>query len=45
MKSPPRQIRDSIAREACNAFIDGRDFDLPEETARGAKVVVRPRRS
>ena len=45
MKSPPRQIRDSIAREACNAFIDGRDFDLPEETARSAKVVVRPRRS
>ena len=45
MKSPPRQIRDSIAREACNAFIDGRDFDLPEETARGVKVVVRPGRS
>jgi myo-inositol-1-phosphate synthase len=45
MKSPPRQFRDSVAREACNAFIDGRDFDLPEETARGAKVVVRPRRS
>jgi myo-inositol-1-phosphate synthase len=45
MKSPPRQFRDSVAREACNAFIDGRDFDLPEEAARDAKVVVRPSRS
>ena len=45
MKSPPRQFRDSIARDACNAFIDGRDFDLPEDAARDAMVVVRPRRS
>jgi myo-inositol-1-phosphate synthase len=42
MKSPPRQFRDSIAREACNAFIDGRNFDLPAEPARDAKIVVRP---
>jgi myo-inositol-1-phosphate synthase len=44
MKSPPQQFRDSVAREACNAFIDGRDLDLPEEVARTAKVVVRPDR-
>ncbi|MGA7387078.1 MAG: inositol-3-phosphate synthase [Pseudolabrys sp.] len=31
MKSPPRQFRDSVAFEACNAFIDGRKFDLPAE--------------
>jgi|SRR5579862_7552907 len=30
MKTPPRQFRDSVAREACNAFIDGRPFELPE---------------
>jgi myo-inositol-1-phosphate synthase len=42
MKSPPQQFRDSVARDACNAFIDGRDFDLPDEAARDAKVVVRP---
>jgi myo-inositol-1-phosphate synthase len=45
MKSPPRQFRDSVAREACNAFIDGRDFDLPAEVVHDAKVVVRPGRS
>ena len=45
MKSPPRQFRDSVARDACNAFIDGRNFDLSEEAAREAKVVVRPGRS
>jgi hypothetical protein len=45
MKSPPRQFRDSVAREACNAFIDGRDFDLPAEVVRDAKVVVRPGRT
>jgi myo-inositol-1-phosphate synthase len=45
MKSPPQQFRDSVARDACNAFIDGRDFDLPDEAARDAKVVVRPSRS
>ncbi len=30
MKSPPRQFRDSIAHDACNAFIDGEPFELPE---------------
>ncbi len=45
MKSPPRQFRDSVARDACNAFIDGRNFELSEEAAREAKVVVRPGRS
>ena len=45
MKSPPRQLRDSVALEACNAFIDGRRYDLPAETARGAMVAERPRRS
>jgi myo-inositol-1-phosphate synthase len=30
MKSPPRQFRDSVARDACNAFIDGEPFELPE---------------
>jgi hypothetical protein len=45
MKSPPRQLRDSVAREACNAFIDGRPFDLPEEEVRYAKAVVPPGRS
>jgi len=45
MKSPPRQFRDSVARDACDAFIDGRRFDLPVEVARDAKVVDRPGRS
>jgi myo-inositol-1-phosphate synthase len=45
MKSPPRQFRDSVALEACNAFIDGRRFDLPADIARDAKVAVRPHRS
>ena len=45
MKSPPRQFRDSVAREACNAFIDGRDFDLPAEATPDAKVAVHPGRS
>jgi myo-inositol-1-phosphate synthase len=45
MKSPPQQFRDSVAREACNAFIEGRDFVLPEEKERGAKAVVSPGRS
>ncbi len=30
MKTPPRQLRDSVAREACNALIDGVPYDLPE---------------
>jgi myo-inositol-1-phosphate synthase len=45
MKSPPRQFRDSVARDACNAFIDGDPFDLPEEAPHSAKVAVRPARS
>ena len=45
MKSPPRQLRDSVALEACNAFIDGRQYDLPAERARGTMVAERPRRS
>jgi myo-inositol-1-phosphate synthase len=36
MKRPPRQFRDSIARDACDAFIDGRPFPLPEESAAAA---------
>jgi myo-inositol-1-phosphate synthase len=40
MKSPPRQLRDSIALEACNAFIDGRYFALPAEPA---SLVIKPR--
>ena len=45
MKSPPRQLRDSVARDACNAFIDGEPFDLPRErcAARAAKVAERGR--
>jgi len=42
MKSPPRQLRDSVALDACNAFIDGRAFPLPNETDGGAKRVVNP---
>ena len=30
MKTPPRQMRDSVAREACNALIDGLPYDLPD---------------
>jgi myo-inositol-1-phosphate synthase len=39
MKSPPRQLRDSVAREACEAFIDGREFDLSEDVARDTSAV------
>jgi hypothetical protein len=42
MKSPPRQLRDSVALEACNAFIDGRYFPLPTEAASDPKLVVNP---
>jgi myo-inositol-1-phosphate synthase len=31
MKSPPQQMRDSVAFDACNAFIEGREFALPME--------------
>ena len=44
MKSPPRQFRDSVALEACNAFIDGRRFELPGEE-RDAKLASSPQRS
>jgi myo-inositol-1-phosphate synthase len=45
MKNPPRQLRDSVAREACDAFIDGRKFDLPRETASDESAAVGPSRS
>src|SRR5205814_5216767 len=45
MKSPPRQFRDSVARDACDAFIDGRSFDFPVEVARDVKAVDRTGRS
>jgi myo-inositol-1-phosphate synthase len=45
MKTPPRQLRDSIARDACNAFIDGDPFVLFEEAPDNAKAAVRPGRS
>jgi myo-inositol-1-phosphate synthase len=44
MKSPPRQFRDSVALEACNAFIEGREFDLSADKPR-AKPVSNPGRS
>jgi len=44
MKSPPRQFRDSVALEACNAFIEGRQFDLPAEEW-NAKLASSPQRS
>jgi myo-inositol-1-phosphate synthase len=45
MKTPPRQLRDSVAHDACNAFIDGEPFDLPGEAPHGEKVAARPGRS
>jgi myo-inositol-1-phosphate synthase len=42
MKSPPRQLRDSVALDACNAFIDGRPFPLLAEEESGAKRAVNP---
>src|SRR6516225_3880032 len=33
MKSPPQQLRDSTALEACNAFIEGRNFVFPAGSA------------
>ena len=45
MKTPPRQLRDSVARDACNAFIDGEPFDLPRDAPHGARVAARPGRS
>jgi hypothetical protein len=43
MKSPPRQLRDSVARDACNAFIDGEPFDLPGVAPQSVKVAGRGR--
>jgi myo-inositol-1-phosphate synthase len=45
MKSPPRQFRDSVAHDACNAFIDDVEFELPEVAPPSAKVAVRSSRS
>ena len=44
MKSPPRQFRDSVALEACDAFIEGRRFERPGDEA-GARIVSSPQRS
>ena len=38
MKTPPRQMRDSVAREACNALIDGVPYDLPDLPMGGKSV-------
>jgi myo-inositol-1-phosphate synthase len=43
MKSPPRQFRDSVARDACNAFIDGEAFDVPREAPKSVRVAGRGR--
>ena len=40
MKSPPRQVRDSVARDACNAFIDGEPFELPEAARTSARLAA-----
>ncbi len=40
MKSPPRQFRDSVARDACNAFIDDEPFELPDAGPEQAKPAV-----
>jgi myo-inositol-1-phosphate synthase len=45
MKSPPRQFRDSVAHDACNAFIDGEPFQLPEAPSESAKRAAGPGRS
>src|SRR5262245_42298 len=44
MKRPPRQLRDSVAFEACNAFIDGRHFDISGDQPR-VKFALNPGRS
>jgi hypothetical protein len=43
MKTPPRQFRDSVAYDACNAFIDGEPFDLPGAAPKSVKVAGRGR--
>jgi myo-inositol-1-phosphate synthase len=45
MKSPPRQLRDSVARDACNAFIDGEPFEQPQSVAQSAKLAARSGRA
>jgi myo-inositol-1-phosphate synthase len=42
MKNPPQQLRDSVALEACSAFIEGRPFALPNEPESNAKRAVNP---
>jgi myo-inositol-1-phosphate synthase len=42
MKNPPQQLRDSVAHEACSAFIEGRPFALPTEPESNAKRAVNP---
>ena len=42
-ENPPRQFRDSVAYDACNAFIEGEPFDLPEEASKSAKIAGRGR--
>ena len=44
MKSPPRQLRDSVALEACDAFIEGRRFELPGDEA-NTRILSSSRRS
>jgi myo-inositol-1-phosphate synthase len=44
MKSPPQQLRDSVALDACNAFIDGRHFAVPAGAAGDAKLTMNPGR-
>src|SRR5271157_4364138 len=45
MKSSPRQFRDSVARDECNAFIDGVPFELPKAAPQSARVAVSSSRS
>ena len=40
MKSPPQQFRDSVARDACDAFIDGTPFELPADRSERAKLAA-----
>ena len=36
MKSPPVQVRDSVAHDLCNAFIDGDSPDIPNDLKRAS---------
>ena len=40
MKSPPRQFRDSVAHDACNAFIDDAPFELPAEMSKKSRLAA-----